>query len=214
MRLLLLALGAVLVAACGGRSALGTAGSWTDGKPSSKLDGGTRDAPRARDWRWPFDGRPPRDIRPQPRDRSVKDTCLPIPASQVTGSYVGGWKGSWKCPGQPWTSLSGDLSFKLTPAGSPDAFNVKGTMKGYVDPGFPFKSSITGTMGCTSLSAALPDIMVGSGGIMYQLTGQIAGYYQAYPTRRFPNGSWTAKQSASGSKCQASGSWYANWTSP
>jgi len=214
MRLVLAALCLLPLTACGGRSALGTAGSGADGKPS-RLDGSVRDAPRARDWRWPFDSRPPRDLRPWPRDLAFKDACLPIPASQVQGSYVGGWKGSWKCPGQPGTTLSGDLSFYLTPAGSPDAFNVKGTMKGYVDPGFPFSSSITGTMGCTSLQASLPDIVVGSGGIVYKLTGQISGSFQAAPSRRFENGTWTAKQAGGGgSSCKASGVWYADWSSP
>jgi hypothetical protein len=104
-------------------------------------------------------------------------------------------------------SVSGKLFFSLTPAGSPDSFKVQGSMDGFVDPGVPFGTSIQGSMGCTSLSAQLPEIVVGSGGIIYKLTGSMSGTFQAFP-QGFPGGAW--KASEENGACFATGSWKAD----
>lgn len=143
-----------------------------------------------------------------PRDAPVGDSCLPIPAKAVQGSYAGKWKGTWSCPaiGQN-MAVSGSLQFTLTPAGSPESFYVKGSMSGYVEPGIPFSSTITGTMGCTSLSASLPNIIIGSGGVIAQLKGAMTGVFTALPKQGFPSGSWNAQEK--GGSCKAFGVWQA-----
>jgi len=194
--LLLVALVALLPA-CGGRTSL-------VGPPGQRYDGRARDAsldgPHRRDGR-PLDQRAPRDRQP------IHDACLPIPASKVQGYYQGSWKGMWTCPGQQGQTVFGDLYFTLTPAGSPDSFNIKGSMTGYVDPGIPFSTQIIGSMNCTSLVGQLPKIVVGSGGIIYELTGSMTGTFHAYP-QSLQNGLWKAQEK--GGSCTASGSWYAN----
>jgi len=192
---LFLALGVV---GCGSRTGLGGPVG-----PAYRRDGGARDAA-------PSDG--PRRVDGAlpdllvPRDRQGADACLPIAASKVQGNYKGGWKGTWSCPGDTPQSVSGSLSFNLTPAGSPDAFNVKGSMSGVVDPGVPFSAGITGSMGCTALAGNLPKIVVGSGGLIYELSGTMVGTFQASP-QGFAAGSWKAKEV--GGSCGASGSWFA-----
>lgn len=208
MRAALVVGGAVLLLGCGGRSGLGT-------PPVPALDGGAtvdarKDGPPRRDGPWLRDAPYWPDMR-RPPDLMAKDSCLPIPASQVEGYYDGGWKGSWKCPGQPHTPVSGSLSFKLYAAGGPESFAIAGSMDGMVSPGIPFGSMIKGTMGCTSLNAQLPDILVGSGALMYKLTGTMVGAFQAVP-QGFPSGQW--KASEPNGACYASGSWYAKRLGP
>lgn len=195
MRLSLIPL--LVLAGCGGRSGLGLPSGVppvADGISPARdasVDGPLLrpDAPR-----WP-------DQRVAPDWWS----CLPIPATQVEGYYEGAWKGVWKCPGQPGASLGGTLSFKLY-AGSPDSFAVAGDMSGTVSPGLPFGTMISGTMGCTALSADLPEIIVGSGAVLTKLTGALVGTFQTSP-QGFPSGQWKAAEP--GGKCQASGSWTA-----
>lgn len=178
---------AVAAGACGGRAVPGDAAV----SPGDADGGGPGDGPRAGDG------------PPLPRDQLVRDSCLPIPAKQVTGSYSGQWKGVLKCKGMPQTSISGTLGFTLTPAGSPEAFKVKGSMSGTVFGGLPFAGPISGAMGCTALTAGLPDIKVGSGALIYRLKGTLSG---TLGSSGFRSGSWTAK----GEGCTASGSWRAN----
>ena len=196
MRLWLTAL--VLLAGCGGLSGL----SLSTGVPGSDGASPARDAAAV-------DGALPRPDAPRwPDQRVVPDrsSCLPIPAWQVEGYYEGSWKGVWKCPGQSGTSVGGTLSFKLYAQTGPDSFGVAGDMSGTVSPGLPFGTMISGTMGCTALSADLPEIIVGSGAILTKLTGALVGTFQASP-QGFPAGQWKAAEP--GGKCQASGAWYA-----
>ncbi len=198
--------GVLLLVGCGGRSSL---------LPGARQDGGTpsdahTDGPQRRDGPYLRDAPVWPDQR-RPTDLLAKDSCLPIPSGQVEGYYEGGWKGTWKCQGQPHTSVSGVLSFKLYASGSPESFGVGGDMSGMVDPGVPFGSAIQGSMGCTSFSAQLPGIIVGSGGIMYKLVGSLVGVFQTSPPG-FPSGQW--KASEPGGSCYASGGWYAKRIGP
>lgn len=144
-----------------------------------------------------------------PRDRNMRDACLPIAAKQVKGSYSGTWKGKWVCPGLSAENVSGKLSFSLSPAGSPEQYKVAGSMSGSVVPVMTFQGSISGTMGCTALQASLPDIKVSSGAIIYELRGAMQATYRYTPAsaRGFPNGTWTAKEKSG--PCSASGTWIA-----
>lgn len=202
--LLTLVLSATVLVGCGGRSGLFPwHNGYSDGSPPPKKDAAvTRDGFQRRD------GRMLRDVR-VPRDRATKDACLPIPAYQVQGSYTGNWEGIWKCSNQKGTTINGTLQFTLTPSGSPDSFKVKGGMKGMVLGGFPFYGDIQGTMGCTSLWASMPKIVVGSGGLIYELTGDMSGQFVAQPVRSFTSGSWTAKEVGGSGNCFAQGSWKA-----
>lgn len=135
----------LLVQGCGARS---SAGSW-QGSPG----GGT-----------PAEaGVPVRDAAPPVRDGAVtlRDSCLRLPASEVQGRYTGDWKGTWSCPENQPVGVNGDLHFVLVPAGEPDTFDVRGEMRGTVLSGNAFFGTIEGSMGCTALSAELPEIIIG-----------------------------------------------------
>lgn len=195
---------------CGGRSALlggGEPQGSGDGAPAADgywlMDGGV--SPVDNGW-WRREGAV-RDA-PTPRDAAVvPDSCLPIPAAAVQGAYYGQWQGTWTCPSMGTAmGLAGDLKFSLLPTGGPESFAVEGSMAGTVEPGLPFSTSITGVMGCTTLSATLPDIVVGSGAIIAQLKGTLNGLFVATPAQQgFPSGTWTAQ----GGGCSASGDWQA-----
>jgi hypothetical protein len=187
---------------CGGRSALVGPGGQVPQPQDGRVPGdGARDGFRR------SDGGPRRDVRPWPLDLYSVDSCLAIPSGMVQGTYSGSWSGTWHCPGQGAQQVSGDLKFTLYPAGSPEAFTVVGKMSGYVvSSGFPFDTDINGTMGCTALSAQLPQILVGMGALKIELVGSIVGTFQTYP-QGFPSGTWKA-QEKNGS-CWASGSWNA-----
>jgi hypothetical protein len=146
-------------------------------------------------------------------DGAHGDACLPIPADEVRGYYVGTWKGTWSCPGQSKSPVSGEMSFDLIPDGKPESFKVTGTMNGMVQSVAPFSSSISGRMGCTALSASLPNIRVGSGALMYSLKGTFKGVFGAIPSRPagFKNGAWTASETSG--NCNASGTWKADFKS-
>ena len=58
----------------------------------------------------------------------------------------------------------------------------------------------------TALAGNLPKIVVGSGGLIYELSGTMVGTFQASP-QGFAAGSWKAKEV--GGSCGASGSWFA-----
>lgn len=152
--------------------------------------------------------------RIEPVDRRLRDACLPIPAKQVSGKYAGTWKGIWRCPGLKGEAVSGTLSFRLSPAGSPESFNVNGAMTGTVQPVMTFKGSIKGKMGCTALSASMPDITVSSGALIFNLTGAMRGAFstKAGSTHGFRNGTWQASEAKL--KCDASGSWETSYTGP
>ncbi len=148
------------------------------------------------------------DKKPIP-DKQKKDSCLPLPSKQVQGSYAGTWKGTLNCPklgGK--SSISGSMKFSLSPSGSPESFKVKGSMSGTALGYMPFTSSISGTMGCTNLNANLPDIVVGSGALMFKGKGSMKGVF-AYKNgkRLFRNGTWSGKESTG--LCTASGTWAA-----
>jgi hypothetical protein len=189
------ACGLLLLSACGART--GQLPPWLTDGGSVKVDAPAVDGPG-------LDGRPP-------PDRNMHDACLPIPASQVSGSYKGLWKGSWTCPGAGSQGISGTLYFSLTPSGGPESFKVVGAMNGMVSGSvLPFSTNISGSMGCTALSAGLPYIQVGSGGLMIQLSGTITGALSTSATGKpgFSNGSWSAKETGP-TPCKASGSWSA-----
>ena len=203
---------ALLLAACGGRSGPGQNRLFSDGGAKGvKLDRGKTP---------PLDGRIVHKEHGisvdavQLRDRTIKDACLPIPAKQVQGSYKGTWKGTWFCPGLKGQPVYGGLTFKLSPAGSPDNFNMSGDMSGTVAPVMTFKASINGKMGCAALNAAMPDITVSSGAIIYSLTGTMNGLFSAKAGQPhgFRNGSWKASEPKL--KCSASGSWEASYAGP
>jgi len=197
---LLASLGLVL-GACGGRSSTGVGRQ--DGRVLDKGHVTTKDGPVWYDDAYSVpDVYWPRDLVWQP------DSCLPVASGQVQGYYAGTWQGTWSCSGTS-TSVSGKLAMTLMPAGSPSSFSVKGDMTGTVGPGFPFSGSVNGGMSCTSFSGTLPDIVIGSGAMIYKLTGSMLGTY-ANTTGQlgFTKGSWKATQ-ASGGSCYASGTWSA-----
>ena len=198
----------LLLAACGGRSGPGQ--GYRDGsKTWPPWDQGVLPRDKGPHLDHPF----VRDLTPI-RDRTVKDACLPIPAKQVTGTYKGSWKGTWFCPGLKGESISGSLTFGLSPAGSPDNFNVSGKMNGTVAPVMAFTGSINGKMGCAALNAAMPDIKVSSGALIYQLTGTMNGLFtvKAGSPHGFRNGTWKATEPKL--KCNASGTWEAAYAGP
>ena len=147
--------------------------------------------------------------RKRPPDKMKPDSCLPLPSKQVQGSYSGTWKGVLDCPklgGK--SSISGTVQFSLSPAVSPEAFTVKGTMTGTALGYMPFASSISGAMSCTTLVANLPDIKVGSGAALLKGKGTMRGIFAVNNgTRLFRNGVWQGKEEFD--LCTASGSWQA-----
>jgi len=197
---------AAVLCGCGGRTGLvgqGAGGGADGGKVAWDVGGVADGRSATRDGAAAVDQGTPRDTR-------SRDACLPIPAKKVSDTYKGTWKGKWSCGGVKPESISGTLSFKLSPAGSPDNFNVSGSMTGTVVLGLTFKGSINGKMGCTSLSAAMPDITVGSGPVLYQLTGTMRGAFSKTgpSSHGFKGGTWTAKEPKL--KCNASGTWEAS----
>ena len=128
----------------------------------------------------------------------------------MTGTYRGDWKGTSSCPGQTPVGIGGSVTFTLTPAATPESFSVTGILTGTVDPGVPLVSKLVGTMGCTSLFAKLPEIIVGGGAISYRGSGSITGTFVG-PPQGFPNGTWKSKETTGGS-CVASGVWEARHT--
>jgi len=167
----------LLLAGCGGRSAIGsyapgrTDGGWLDGWPSAS------------------DGRPfKKDTRPKKWDGPIRKDhavvlpdlgCLPIASGQVIGLYKGAWKGTLSCPGLPQQMMSGTLSLTVAKvSGSATLFGVKGSLEGALDAvGLPIAGSFSGTMSCTSLSATLPSVTIGSGAIVYKLQGGLAATF-------------------------------------
>ena len=142
--------------------------------------------------------------RTRPPDKMPKDSCLPLPSKSVQGSY----QGTLKCPGVGNSPISGTMQFTLSPASAPEAFTVKGSMSGTVTGFMPFTSSISGSMGCTFLSAALPDIKVGAGGSGWKGKGALKGVFAVNKGKRiFRAGSWSAKET--NSLCTAAGTWAA-----
>jgi len=198
----------LLLLSCGGRSGLGQLGGVADsGAAEPGHDRGVivhKDAKGP-----PLDHAFLQDLPPI-RDRTLKDACLPIPAKQVAGTYRGAWKGTWFCPGLKAQSVFGTLTFGLSPAGSPENFNVSGKMTGTVAPVMAFTGSIHGQMGCAALNAAMPDIKVSSGALIYKLTGTMNGLFTARAglPHGFRNGTWKANEPTV--KCNASGTWEAN----
>ncbi|MCA9672893.1 MAG: hypothetical protein KC503_45190 [Myxococcales bacterium] len=192
-RALIVAATLLLAVGCGARSGQRSAHD-SDGSPVPPRDSGVRDNLLL-------------DTPGPPLDMRRVDSCLPIPASQVQGTYAGKWTGTYRCPGQLSVTVNGELKFTLSPADTPDSFRVRGDMVGtVVSVGVPFATPIEGTMGCTALDAQLPRIAVGSGTEVFLGTGTLRGTFVASP-RSFPNGSWRAQQS--NSSCTASGTWSA-----
>lgn len=198
-QLALLILVGVLSMGCGARSGhVQGDGGWLPPR---------RDSAPPRDGVVPHDARP-RDL-PRPVDLFRPDSCLPIPASAVSGFYTGVWNGTNSCPGDPATPLSGTLSFELLPAGS-TSFSVRGKMNGIIQrggpggPGVPFFATIDGAMGCTALSAKLEVNVLGAA--TYQ--GTIAATFAATPSRGFPSGSWQV-ENVNGASCKTAGIWKA-----
>jgi hypothetical protein len=143
-------------------------------------------------------------------------SCLPIPATQVRGTYAGSWQGSIRCPEE--TAVAGEVSFELVPAGEPDAFAVRGKLSGTVtDPAFPMQlisGEIEGTMGCTTLSAQLSAGVGGTEGPALPLEGRmtatlVAGTGPAGGSvHGFEDGSWNVAEPEFGG-CPGSGTWRA-----
>jgi len=142
--------------------------------------------------------------RALPRDGPPADACLNLPAKEVTGTYSGNWKGTWRCGGPFDSPISGTLVFTLSPAGSPDDFKVVGTMKGHVDSDLSFVSSMKGTMSCTALVTQLPDVVVGD--LLY-LEGKTSATYVESTPPGFPKGAWSARET--NGVCTGDGSWWA-----
>jgi hypothetical protein len=144
------------------------------------------------------------------------ESCVPIPASQVRGTYVGSWQGSIRCPEE--TAVAGEVSFELVPAGEPDAFAVRGKLSGTVtDPAFPMQhihGEIEGTMGCTALSAELSAGVGGTEGPALPLEGRMTATFVAdieqtgVKTAGFEQGSWNVAEPEFGA-CPGSGTWWA-----
>lgn len=191
------ACGTLLLSACGAR---------TGQLPPWITDGGAArvDAPATDGWA--------SDLLVRP-DGPVADACLPIPAAQVQGQYTGSWKGTWHCPGMGQQPVNGTLSFYLNPSGGSNSFSVYGMMKGQVVGSpvpMPFETKVAGTMGCVALSADLPAVNVGTGGLIILLKGTMTGAFSAPPGGKpgYTGGSWKA-QEITAKPCTASGSWSA-----
>ena len=138
------------------------------------------------------------------------DSCLPIAASRVQGTYAGTWTGTWSCPGLSQQSVSGSLTFELRPSGAPESFSVAGQFSGVVDgiaPPIPIRARLAGNMGCTALTLQLLDLIVDV--VNYRGTGTLKATYVASP-RGFPSGSWVAKETT-GSGCSGTGTWKATF---
>jgi hypothetical protein len=143
-------------------------------------------------------------------------SCVPIPATQVQGTYTGSWQGSIRCAEA--TAVAGEVSFELVPAGEPDAFAVRGKLSGTVtDPAFPMQyihGEIEGTMGCTELSAELSAGVGGTEGPALPLEGRmtatlVAGTGPAGGSMHgFEDGSWNVAEPEFGG-CPGSGTWRA-----
>jgi len=156
----------------------------------------------------------PRKDQARPRDRTVKDACLPIPASKVKGSYRGTWKGIWSCPGLKGEKIQGNLTFALSQVAATSDFLVKGDMDGTVAPSMTFKGDLKGRMGCTALSANMQVSTTVVPGVVYKVVGTMNGGFTAPAGKPhgFRNGTWHAKEDKL--KCTASGSWMASYTGP
>jgi hypothetical protein len=156
----------------------------------------------------------PRKDQTRPRDRTVKDACLPIPASQVKGRYRGTWKGIWSCPSMKGQAIQGNLTFALSKVSSPNEFLVKGLMDGTVAPSMTFKGDLKGRMGCTALRADMQVSTAVLPGVIYQVVGTMNGGFsvKAGQPHGFRNGTWKAKEDKL--KCTASGTWVASYEGP
>lgn len=143
-------------------------------------------------------------------DLGGSDACLPIPAKDVEGGYVGTWNGTYTCPGYSYP-VSGTLNFTLSPAASKNSFKVKGDMKGTLDLWYTLKASVSGNMGCSALTATMPDISITFWifGQSYQLSGSLEGTFNAPAggKKGFRDGTWTAKEK--NGDCTSSGTWTA-----
>lgn len=140
---------------------------------------------------------------------ALPDGCLPIPAHEVAGKYRGAWFGTMSCPGyQPW-KVNGQLSLQLDPAGSPASFKVAGEMDGVVMVLVPFKTTLSGSMGCSSLSATLAEIKVYLSTTPYRLNGRLKGTFRSTTAvpRGFSDGVWEVR--STDDNCTASGTWTA-----
>jgi hypothetical protein len=197
----------VLLCACVPLAACGTrTGLFQKKSGSSVKDGGKKDGLAYSDGLVALDAVDDSYLIVTERGVTKVDSCLPVPASAVQGNYQGTWSGTWTC-GSTAQSISGTVKFSLSPM-SGDAYKMQGTMSGTASGGIPFSSSITGQMLCTSLSASLPDIIVGSGAIIYKGTGTMAGTYMTVTSPKgFKNGTFSIKESTG--KCTASGTWTA-----
>lgn len=197
----------LLLPACGGRSGLfsssgpGGRDGGIDGLSFLDLSGVDRQG--SWETRRPDRGRPDAARK----DQMPRDSCLPIPAKQVEGTYAGTFSGTLTCQGFG-SPISGTVEFTLAASGSTTTFKVQGKMKGNATALFTFTSSIAGTMGCTNLTASLPDLQVSTlvPPTTYQGTGTMQGSFNTKP-QGFPAGSWQASEK--GGTCKGSGSWFA-----
>jgi hypothetical protein len=212
---------ALALVGCGGRSQIGSSiprrtdgglVTWPDGPRPVKdtrpwLDGGP----------WLPDG-PISDWLPWKKDAGKKDapkkdiwkpdaTCLPAPGYLIGASYKGSWSGTIFCgSGIPPQNMSGTLLLSLAQTSSAQ-FAVKGTLQGTVAGGLPVAGTFSGAMSCTSLSATISQLTVGSGVPIYTLQGSLSGTLGTAGTLGFQSGKLSVKEPTTG--CWAEGSWYA-----
>jgi hypothetical protein len=138
--------------------------------------------------------------------RLDQPSCVPAPSSDVLGKYQASWNGVWRCPGQSGINIGGDILFEMK-SGENGTYAMKGTMFG-IAPSPVFSGSLTGGMACTTLTATVPTIALGSG---IQATGSLSAefaYVSPYVGWGFPEGVWNATQM--GGSCSASGTWIAS----
>ena len=200
-------------ASCGGRSSIGTSIPGRYDGAIHTYDGISPigDALPWKKDKWPVTPDHAVVIKPdlyRPPDLG----CLPIPAGQVNGKYSGAWKGTLSCPGLSQQTMSGTLSLTLAKvAGSASLFKATGSLEGKLDLGLPVAGSFSGTMSCTALKADVPQIVIGSGAMVYKLQGGLAGTFGKTGSGStgwgFPGGSLDIKDPSLG--CVASGGWYA-----
>jgi hypothetical protein len=133
-------------------------------------------------------------------------SCVPAPSSDVLGKYQASWNGTWSCPGQSGINIGGDIVFEMKAAEN-GSYSMKGTMFG-IAPSPVFSGTVTGSMTCTTLTAMVPTIALGSGITASGSLSAEFAYVSPYVGWGFPKGVWNAAQV--GGSCSASGNWIAS----
>ncbi len=198
-----------LVAACGARSALDP--PLAPSSASGDTGGGVivhGAIPRPTDGSAAVDAGvvAPPDVGLPP---DTQPSCLPAPPAVINGAYSGGWKGVIDC--QPLignTPFNGELKLSLGITPNPVNFDVRGVMWGNVS-GVSLEGDIEGSMGCTSVKAAIPGLSINGGTIPLQLDGSLTGKLSLTANGRLQLEGDFAISGQNFGNCRAKGTWFA-----